>query len=163
MIRRQERYSITQRTRRAWGMGRGQRDGNEVRARLASHCWRNWGRRFARRRPRYNTTPTNGLVLELSWRKDSWWQKLTKREMARRQRRNMRPQVSLGSENCILAFFTDATSLEKVCFSSTTEVVVTSFSLAGTVSAHALARGMVSLTSRIRKACVFAGRMGDWV
>jgi hypothetical protein len=49
---------------------RGQRDGNEPRARLASHNRRNWGRRFARRKPRYNTTPTNGLVLELSWRKD---------------------------------------------------------------------------------------------
>ena len=48
---------------------RGQRDGNEPGARLASHNWRNWGRRSARRKPRYNTT-TNGLVLELSWRKD---------------------------------------------------------------------------------------------
>jgi hypothetical protein len=141
-------------------MGRGQQDGNEVRARLARHGWRNWGRRFARRRPRCNTTPTNGLVLELSWRKDSWWQKLTKREMARCQRRNMRPQVSLGSEDCVLAFFKDATSLEKACFSSTTEVVVTSFSPAGTGSAHALAGGMLSLTGRIRRACVFAGRMG---
>ena len=57
----------------SWAMGRrGQRDGNESGAHLASHNWRNWGRRFARRKPRYNTTPTNGLVLELSWRKDGW-------------------------------------------------------------------------------------------
>jgi len=51
---------------------RGQWDGNEPWARLASHNYWNWWRRFARRRPRYNTTPTNGLVLELSWGKDGW-------------------------------------------------------------------------------------------
>src|SRR6266699_1385611 len=88
-------------------------------------------------------------------------QKLTKRKMARRQRRNMRPQVSLGSENCVLAVFTDATSLEKACFSSTTGVAVTNFSPAE--SAHALAGGIVSPAGRIRKARVLAGGMGVMV
>ena len=45
---------------------RSQRDRNEPRARLASHSWRNC---LARR---YNTIPTNGLILELNWRKDGW-------------------------------------------------------------------------------------------
>ena len=74
-------------------------------------------------------------------------QELTKREMARRQRRNVSPQVSLGSENCVMTVFTDATSLDKACFSSTNDVAVTTFSPAG----------------RIRKVRVLAGGMGVMV
>jgi hypothetical protein len=38
---------------------------------------------------------------------------------ARRRRRHIRPQVSLGSENWVLAVLTEATSLVKPFFSST--------------------------------------------
>ena len=91
------------------------------------------------------------IKLGLSLRGLFLMQKLTKRDMARRQRRNVRPQVSLGSENCVLAVFTDAKSLEMACFSLTNGVAVTTFSPAGRT---------VSPAGRICKARVLAGGVG---
>jgi len=73
----------------------------------------------------------------------------------------MRLQVSLGSKNCILAVFVDATSLKEACFSSMTEVEVTSFShFSLAESAHMLAGGMVSPTGRSARHVCSQGR---WV
>ena len=101
------------------------------------------------------------IKLGLSLRGLFLMQKLTKRDMARRQRRNVRPQVSLGSENCVLAVFTDAKSLEMACFSLTNGVAVTTFSPAGSAGcAHTLAGRTVSPAGRICKARVLAGGVG---
>jgi hypothetical protein len=58
-------------------------------------------------------------------------QKVANREKARRKRRNIEPQVSLGSENWALAVPTGATSLERTCFSSMKEIEGTAFSSGG--------------------------------
>lgn len=69
--------------------------------------------------------------------------KMTSRERVRRKRHNIRPQVSLGRENWVLAVLTEATSLEEMCFSSTEEVKGASFSVTGRAcSSRELTKGM---------------------
>ncbi len=80
--------------------------------------------------------------------------------MARPQRRKMRPQVSLGSEKCVVAVFMEATSLEKACFSSMAENAVTTFSAGRARGANALVGGVVSPAGRICEVRVLARGMG---
>jgi hypothetical protein len=63
-----------------------------------------------------------------------------------------------------MTVFTEATSLEKACFSSMAEDAVTTFSSAGGArGADALARGLVSAAGKIREVRVLAGGMGVMV
>ena len=69
--------------------------------------------------------------------------KAISRERMRRRRHNMRPQVSLGSENWVLAVLTEATSLEEIYFSSTGEVNGATFSATGRAcNSRELTKGM---------------------
>ena len=103
------------------------------------------------------------IKLGLSLRGLFLTQELMKREIARRQRRNMRPQVNLGRENWVTPVFTEAISAENVRFSSTKEVAFTTFSPERDRSAHALVEGMAFPASRVRGARVLARGMGEMV
>jgi hypothetical protein len=95
------------------------------------------------------------IKLGLSLRGLFLTQELMNREMARRQRRNTRPQVNLGSENWVTPVFTEAVSTENVRFSSTT--------FSPERDRSALAEGMVFPASRVRGPRVLARGMGEMV